>query len=142
MKNRLFDTVYTKYLQEVRVLTGLLPAEQLSLEELLKNPRPSVRLRDGTMHRIDREDLERMASRLPWYMHSLTRLPLVVVKDGESYRLTGDKWSLRSVSLLLRGELGLDPSPVLRLGELERLLRDYRSLVFITIKADREAAQS
>ena len=134
--SKVFRDVYTRYLRDVRTLSGLMPAEYRSLAELLEEYTPGIRLRDGSIHLFSRDELERMASQLPWYLHGLVKLPLVVVKEGDHYRLVCDKWSLRAASLLLRGELALNPDPLLRLGEVERLIDEYHSLVFVTLKAE------
>ncbi len=141
MSSKLFSSIYKKYLRDTQIITGLMPAEYKSLLELLRERKPSIRLRDGSNHLFSREELEKMASEIPWYMHSLVKLPVIVVKEGNSYRLVGDRWGLRAVQLILKGELKFTPSPTLSQGDVERLVRDYRSIVFITIRREEQGAE-
>ena len=75
-------------------------------------------------------------------MHSLVKLPVTIVKDGDTYRLMGDRWGLRAVQLVLKGELKFNPSSTLSQGDVGRLVRDYRSIVFITIRREEQGAEA
>ena len=138
MSDRLFTNIYTRYVRDVQVITGLMPAEYKTLSELLSEEKPAIRLRDGSRHDISREELERLASIVPWYIHSLVKIPIVVVKIGDTYRLACDRWCMRAVELVLGKDMSLDPDPRLRLGEVEELVRGFKSIVFITIMTGSE----
>ncbi len=130
---RSFKAVYAKYLHDVRTLTGSLPAEQRTLHELLSMRRPQVLLKDGTLHDIDVDELRRMAEDLPWYLHGFVKLPLVVLKAGPGFEVKGDRWTLRAVEVLLGRGLRLDPDPQITGDELARLLKNYKSLIFVSL---------
>lgn len=62
----------------VKALNVHLPAERRTLLALLKEDKPTVQGRDGSLHRMKRGELEEIASFLPEEAHGRLRLPIYI----------------------------------------------------------------
>ena len=128
--------VAERYRREVARLRAAWPTRLISLAEALEDPRPVIPLADGTLHEIDREHLEKMASRIPRILWGVATLPILLryERDGSGrarYVVVGDDWQKRIVGLLVHGELRADGARELEVSEARVLLTHYRSLVFV-----------
>jgi uncharacterized protein (UPF0216 family) len=75
MKGKFDDKVFVK---AVRALNTHLPAERKTLLALLKEEKPAVRGRDGSVNRIKREEVEELARLIPEEAHRQLRLPIYI----------------------------------------------------------------
>ena len=75
MKGRFDDKILAK---TVKALNIHLPAERKTLLALLKEDKPGVRGRDGSIHRIRREELEDIASLIPEEEQGKLRIPIYI----------------------------------------------------------------
>jgi hypothetical protein len=63
---------------QLKAMNRHLARDKKSLARLLKEGKPTVRLRDGTDQYFKREELKFLASLLPKDMHRLLRLPIYI----------------------------------------------------------------
>ncbi|MBN1763536.1 MAG: DUF61 family protein [Methanomicrobia archaeon] len=75
MKGGFDDKVFMKAAQ---ALNKHLPAERKTLFALLKEDKPAVRGRDGSVNRIKREEVEELARLVPEEAHKQLRLPIYI----------------------------------------------------------------
>jgi uncharacterized protein (UPF0216 family) len=75
MKGRFNDEVFVK---AVKALNRHLPAKRKTLLALLGEAKPAVQGRDGTAHRIKRDELEELARRIPEEKQGQLRLPIYI----------------------------------------------------------------
>ncbi len=136
---RSLKAIYDRVLRDARRILGAMPVERRSISELLREEKPRIRLVGGGSHLIDKSELEEMASRIPWFMRGLVKLPLVIVyrRVGSIgvYRVDGDVWAARAVSVLTGGEYWEEKWELSR-EEVEELIRSFRTLVFVTIRVE------
>ena len=129
------DALVAKYYRDLNRIRYSLAAEKPTLRELLERDPPTLELQDGTLHEVDRRQLDYVASRIPRYLWDMVRLPfqvsLVRYEDGARvYVVTGDKWQRRAVELILHGTMSPDGLEKLEPEDFRRLLRVAGSLVF------------
>jgi Protein of unknown function DUF61. len=125
----LFDKIFNIGLKD---LLDSMPAEYVTLKEALDG-KVEIALNNGLKHRFDPEELRKISQSIPLYLWSLVRIPLIFVKlpsPGE-YKLNGSEWDRRALSIILGKE-----NSVLSGGQMESLLRQYKSLIFITLSHD------
>ncbi len=131
------DLVYRKYREDLKFLSRNLPARRVTLKELLENSISGIELRDGGIHRLDPAELERMADTVPWYLHPVTRIPLIIeyttVDEKRVFRVRGDRWDRRIVEVLLTGKFGVDGVEFLEYNDVARLVALYKSLILIIL---------
>lgn len=75
MKGRFDDKIFVN---AVTALNKHLPAERKTLLALLNEDKPAVQGRDGSSHRIKREELEALASLIPEEDRGKLRLPIYI----------------------------------------------------------------
>jgi uncharacterized protein (UPF0216 family) len=75
MKGRFDDKVFVK---AVKALNRHLPAERKTLVALLGEDKPAVQGRDGTTHRIKRDELDELARLIPEEKQGQLRLPIYI----------------------------------------------------------------
>ncbi|MBK5191033.1 MAG: DUF61 family protein [Methanosarcinales archaeon] len=75
MKGKFDDKIFVK---AVKALNVHLPAERKTLLALLKEDKPAVQGRDGSIHRIKRGELEEIARFIPEEAHRKLRLPIYI----------------------------------------------------------------
>jgi len=129
------DALVARYYRDLSRLRASQAAERPTLRELLAREPPTLRLQDGTVHEVDRRQLEALARRIPPYLWDLVRLPFQVTltryEDGARvYTVAGDVWQRRAVELLLRGTMSPRGAERLEPEEFSELLRIAGSLVF------------
>ncbi|MFQ5888175.1 MAG: DUF61 family protein, partial [Candidatus Hydrothermarchaeales archaeon] len=80
--------------KEVQFLNKHLAKERRSLEDLLKEDKPRIILRDGSRHLFKKAELEKLARILPEGEHSNLRLPIYIELSPDRFgsgtaRITG-----------------------------------------------------
>ena len=75
MKSGFDDKIFVK---AVQALNKHLPAERKTLSALLKEDKPAVKGRDGSLNRIKRNELEELARLIPKEVHGQLRLPIYI----------------------------------------------------------------
>ncbi|MEM3226072.1 MAG: DUF61 family protein, partial [Saccharolobus sp.] len=67
--------------------------------------------------------------KIPLYLWSLVKIPFVFIKSIEvgEFFINGEEWNKRALSILL----GREVSSVISTVDVEILLKQYRSLIFI-----------
>lgn len=75
MKGKFDDKIFVK---AVKALNVHLPAERKTLLALLKEDKPAVQGRDGSIHRIKRGELAEIAKFIPVEAHGKLRLPIYI----------------------------------------------------------------
>lgn len=76
----------------VRSLNNHLPAKRKTLAELLKEEKPSITSKDGSVYTIAREELEFLRNRIPEYEWNNLKLPIIIEMNpdlGNSARVRG-----------------------------------------------------
>ncbi|MCY0859500.1 MAG: DUF61 family protein [Sulfolobaceae archaeon] len=123
----------SKFLEfEIRSLIGFSPAEKVTIKEALEG-KLSITLSDGTKYELSKDEIEKLSQKIPIYLWSLVRIPFQFVKIDEpnTYKLLGSEWDKKGISILI-GER--DPAQeYFSSVEIEKLLKEYKSLIFITI---------
>ena len=114
-------------------LDGLLnyyPSERVTLGEVLKG-RNRLKLSDGTEFEISIKEAEEVAHKVPVYLWELVKLPVVILKlpYPGAYTVEDHKWNRELLKYLLNKE----DTSYISFGEVEKLIRDYKSLVFISL---------
>ena len=131
------EFIIRKYHREILSLNTSLPAKRRSLKDILETRDYFVTLKNGTRHRFDPVEIEKLSDRVPWYLYPRTMLPIIIeyVDQGgkKVFRVAGDRWDRRIVEVLLRGEFSVEGVSVLEYGEVSRLLSLYKSLLTIII---------
>ncbi|MFQ5975995.1 MAG: DUF61 family protein [Candidatus Hydrothermarchaeales archaeon] len=80
--------------KEVQLINRHLAKERRSLEELLREDKPGILLRDGSRHLLKKAELEKLAMILPRSEHINLRLPIYIELSSERFgsgtaRITG-----------------------------------------------------
>ena len=75
MKSGFDDRIFVK---AVQALNKHLPAERKTLSALLKEDKPAVKGRDGSLNRIKRDEVEELARLIPKEVHGQLRLPIYI----------------------------------------------------------------
>ena len=133
---RLGEHVRRKYAEEVRRLQAYWPAELVTLEEL--GSRRQVRLLDGSYHELDEADVVRLLSAVPRYFWPFMRVPLLLsyVKTETGltrYVVVGDRWQRRLAEIMATGDYSAEGLAELNPEQFFRVLKNYRSLVFVSL---------
>jgi uncharacterized protein (UPF0216 family) len=108
MKGRFDDKVFVK---AVRALNTHLPAERKTLSALLKEEKPAVRGRDGSVNRIKREEVEELARLIPEEAHRHLRLPIYIELTpdyGRGMAKVHGKLDCEIVRLVLEKEIEIE----------------------------------
>ncbi len=117
------DHIVKRVIQDIITINNLTPAERITLAEALQGKR-EVKLRDGSTHLMEANELERLASRLPSWMKWLLKVPIVIIRDPFGKYKATDQWTEEALKILV-GEL-LE-------ANVSKLIRDYPSLIFIMV---------
>jgi len=129
--------IIRKYQKDIVSLFNSTPRDRKSLKHILEKQDYTIELKDGTIHKLDKNEVSLAAQKIPWYLHPRTRVPIVIeyvsVGDRRIFRVLGDKWDRRIVEVLLKGEFGLDGKRVLEYIEVARLISLYKSLFTIIL---------
>ncbi|MGC9106452.1 MAG: DUF61 family protein [Thermoprotei archaeon] len=114
----------------LRGLLNYYPSERPTLAEVLKG-KNVIKLSDGSEIEIPKRKAEEMGSRVPIYLWDLVRLPIVIVKTSNSgeFQVEEYKWNREALKALL----GRDNVDALMTGDVERLVAQYGTAIFITL---------
>lgn len=106
------------------------PQEFVTIREALDG-KLDIRLSGNYTHHIKLEEIQKLSSLIPIYLWSLVKIPFVIVKTLEpgEYLINGSEWEIKALSILLNKDL----SKGLRTGEVEKLIKDYKSIIIITL---------
>ncbi len=135
--------IYQRVLYDKLRFEQLEPLEKPSLYEVLRG-KMCIRLASGDMHCFDRREVLELARSIPWYMHKLVKLPIMLTyhRDewGSYFKLRGDSWCARALSALVGGNALLEKYR-LTVTEAETLLARFKTLVFVSIEFNVEVKQ-
>ncbi len=114
-------------------LKGLLnyyPSERPTLAEVLKG-KNVIKLSDGSELEIPKRKAEDMSTKIPIYLWDLVRLPIVIVKTSNigEFQVEEYKWNREALKALL----GRENVDALMTGDVERLVAQYGTAIFITL---------
>ncbi len=135
--DKIWRIIYTKVYREEQFFKNNTPREYRSLRELLESPNPGVYLVSGIFHSFDKDELERMARILPWYIHRLVKFPWVFLykRSGTTRHfelVKPDTWAARALHYILRGSLAGELWEI-RDIEMHKLLSLFKTLIMVSI---------
>lgn len=113
-----------------RGLLNYSPVESVTLLDALSG-KLSYKLSSGDLAELNKEQIDKLSKILPPYMWGLVRLPIVVLKTQEPgvYIVSGGDWEKKAIDLILNSE----KNGILNTSDLERLLKEFDSIIFITL---------
>jgi len=113
-----------------RGLLNYSPVESVTLLDALSG-KLSYKLSSGDLVELNKEQIDKLSKILPPYMWGLVRLPIVVLKTQEPgvYIVSGGDWEKKAIDLILNSE----KNGILNTSDLERLLKEFDSIIFITL---------
>jgi len=136
---KLYQYIRRKMVYEEKRIRENIPAEYRSLKELLGEKKPCITLQSGVEHCIDENELKRLAGIVPWYLHRLIRLPIVLVysKAGSKslFRVRGDRWACYTVGILLKGQLW-HCTETIDVEAAYKLLKRFKTVFLVTIELE------
>ena len=106
------------------------PQEFITIREALDN-KLKIKLTGGFSQELNKEEVKKLSQRIPIYLWSLVKIPFVIVKTltpGE-YLVNGSEWEKRALSIILNKDVSLGLST----GDVEKLIKEYKSLIVITL---------
>ncbi|BDB97808.1 DUF61 family protein [Saccharolobus caldissimus] len=106
------------------------PAEYVTIKEALEG-KLNIRLNNGFYHEIKKDQLKSLSEKIPIYLWSLVKIPFVLIKSTEvgEFFINGDEWNKKAISILLQR----DVRGIILSVDVEKLLREYSSLIFIIL---------
>ncbi|MCE4614135.1 MAG: DUF61 family protein [Desulfurococcales archaeon] len=129
--------IIRKYQRDIVSLFNTTPRKRKSLKHILEEQDYTIELKDGTIHKLDKNEVIYAAENIPWYLHPRTLIPIVIeyaaVGDKRVFRVMGDKWDRRIVEVLLKGEFGVEGERILEYNEVAKLISLYKSLFTIIL---------
>ncbi|ACP55218.1 DUF61 family protein [Saccharolobus islandicus] len=110
------------------------PAEYVTIKDALEG-KLKIRLNNNFYHEIKKDEVERLSSKIPLYLWSLVKIPFIFIKSPDigEYFISGEQWNRKAISILLGREI----SNVILNVDVEKLLREYTSLIFIILSSTR-----
>ncbi len=117
------DHIVKKVIQDLVTINNLSPAERIPLAEALEG-KVEIKLKDGSTHLMEIEELQKLSSKLPSWMKWLLKVPIVIVRDPFGNYKASDTWTEEAIRRLV-GELST--------SNVSKLIRDYPSLIFIMV---------
>lgn len=123
----MIDKIFEIGIKEVFSST---PAEYVTIKEALEG-KLNIRLNNGFYHEIKEDQLKSLSEKIPIYLWSLVKIPFVLIKSTEvgEFFVNGDEWNKKAISILLQR----DVRGVISSVDVEKLLREYSSLIFIIL---------
>ncbi|MDT7861104.1 MAG: DUF61 family protein [Saccharolobus sp.] len=123
----MIDKIFEIGIKEVFSST---PAEYVTIKEALEG-KLNIRLNNGFYHEIKKDQLKSLSEKIPIYLWSLVKIPFVLIKSTEvgEFFVNGDEWNKKAISILLQR----DVRGVILSVDVEKLLREYSSLIFIIL---------
>ncbi|BCS94243.1 hypothetical protein L3N51_01112 [Metallosphaera sp. J1] len=125
----MFDKIFQLGLRDI---LDSMPAEYVTLKEAMDG-KLEITLNNGFKHKFDPDEVKKLSSAVPLYLWSMVRIPFIVVKlstPGE-YSINGSEWDMKAISSILNIS-----GNVISVGQMESLLREFKSLIFITLGYD------
>jgi len=136
---KLYQYIQRRIAYEEKRIRETIPAEYRSLKELLGEKRPCITLQSGIEHCIDESELRELARIVPWYLHRLVKLPIVLVYSKTGYksffRIRGDRWSCYTVGILLKNRLWYCPETI-DVEAAYKLLKRFKTVFLVTIELE------
>ncbi len=134
---KIWRIIYTKVYREEQFFKNNTPREYKSLRELLESPNPGIYLVSGIFHSFDKNELDRMARMLPWYVHRLVKFPWVFLYRRSNVTryfelVRPDAWAARALHYILRGSLAGELWEI-RDIEMHKLLSLFKTLIMVSI---------
>ncbi|ABU82571.1 DUF61 family protein [Ignicoccus hospitalis] len=125
--------VVRNVIEEFRSINQSVPQERVLLKAAAEGRR-LIKLRDGSEHLMDTDELNEMINLLPSWMKWVVRVPLLLAYEPLTgvVKVLGSEWDEKAVRRLV----GIDKEEPLRLYHLERLITRFSSLVFIIFEVD------
>ncbi|WP_338601687.1 DUF61 family protein [Sulfolobus tengchongensis] len=110
------------------------PAEYVSIMDALEG-KLKIKLNNGLYHEFKKNEVERLSAHIPLYLWALVKIPFIFIKSTEigEYFISGEEWNRKAISILLEREI----SNVILNTDVEKLLREYSSLIFIILSPTR-----
>ena len=106
------------------------PQEFVTIREALDN-KLKIRLNGGFTQELNKEEVNKLSQKVPIYLWSLVKIPFVIVKTltpGE-YIVNGSEWEKKALSIILNKDVSLGLST----SDVEKLIKEYKSLIIITL---------
>ncbi len=120
-------------INDISQINQSIPKSQVLLKTALGG-KLEVELKDGTMHLMDKDEVQNLASKLPSWMVWVVKIPFILAfnPEGGKFVVLGDEWQKEAIARVLK----LDEASSLKFGDVERLIMEYGSLVFIMFSVD------
>jgi len=125
---------------ELSKLGQHLPQKRIPLSTLLESEKPCYISKVGISYRMRRQELEKIAGLIPKALHHQIRLPLIFLKEGDTFRLSGNKLEAWLVENILGNTNKLpafleiiNPKMTIYNYEFQRLRRAFPTLVTFAI---------
>lgn len=115
----------------IKDILGSLPAERVTLLEALRG-KLKIRLNNGYFHELDPEEVRKFSSKIPLYLWSLVKVPIIISKllnIGE-YNISESEWDRKALTYILGRDF-----LYLTTVDVEELLKQYKTLIFISLSS-------
>jgi len=106
------------------------PQEFVTIREALDN-KLKIKMNGGFTQELNKEEVNKLSQKVPIYLWSLVKIPFVIVKTltpGE-YIVNGSEWEKKALSIILNKDVSLGLST----SDVEKLIKEYKSLIIITL---------
>jgi len=106
------------------------PQEFVTIREALDG-KLEIKLNGGFTLDLNKEEINKLSHIIPIYLWSLVKVPFVIIKTltpGE-YLVNGSDWEKKALSIILNKDASLG----LRIGDVEKLIKEYKSLIIIAL---------
>ncbi|AWR95004.1 DUF61 family protein [Acidianus brierleyi] len=107
-----------------------LPSEFVTLNDAVQG-KNKIKLKNGFIHEMDKNEILKLSNIIPLYLWALIKVPFIILKletPGE-YTINGSEWDKKALSIVLNKDTGKFISSL----DVEKLMKDYKSLIFITL---------
>ncbi|MEM0304048.1 MAG: DUF61 family protein [Saccharolobus sp.] len=104
------------------------PSQYVTIKDAIEG-NTRIKLNNGFYHEFNKDELIDLSTKIPLYLWSLVKIPFIFIKSIEvgEFFINGEEWNKRALSILL----GREVSSVISTVDVEILLKQYRSLIFI-----------
>ncbi len=107
-----------------------LPSETITLNDAVQG-KTEIKLKNGFIHEMDKNEILKLSNIIPMYLWALVKVPFIILKldsPGE-YAINGSEWDKKALSIVLNK----DTENFISSLDVEKLMKDYKSLIFITL---------
>lgn len=117
---------------EIKNLVGFSPAEKITIKDALEG-KLFIILSNGDEYELSIEEVKKLSQKVPVYLWSLVRIPFQFVKleDPGHYKFVGSQWDVKAIAYIVDNRS--EEREYFSLAEIEGLLKQYKTLIFITI---------